>query len=69
MYGDVVNVQNEETVSSEDTVSLVISNFTSDSRRSDWLPADRWKCWMDPISGYSKGVYKIFRSSGGFVKY
>jgi hypothetical protein len=69
LYGDVVNVQNEETVSSKDTVSLVISNFTSGSRRSDGFPADRWKCWMDPISGYMEGVYIIFRSSGGFVKY
>jgi hypothetical protein len=68
LYGDVVNVQNAETVSSENTVSLVISNFTSGSRRIDGFPADRWKCWMDPISGYRESIYRILGSSGGFVK-
>ena len=61
-------IQNEETASSEETVSYVLSNSTSFPKGSDGFPADRWKCWMDPISGYMEDIYRIFRSAGGFVK-
>ena len=60
-------VLNEKTVSSMETVSLVLSYTTSCSTGSDGFPAVRCYRWMDPITGYMECVYILFRISEVFV--
>jgi len=61
-------VLNEETVSSMETVSFVLSNFTSFNNWSVGFPAVRCYRWMDPITGYTEDVYLLFRISEVFVR-